>query len=357
MLARRKLARRVDDALSSASPLALADAMDAHVSRRSPEDLRGMIARSSQRMDQGERAQLELYLNPDDTDDLLGYRFSAFLRQNPRAIAALDPDALDAILHEIGEVPPIPHERRRLPARTAWMVALVVAIAILPLLAQYAHQRGLIEGLSEPSIPAPIVPFVQAVSMHRAAAAVPKHRHPAAIPHRVRHHAAVAVRTHPRPVHRVALRKPTPHRATSVAWKFDPGNNPYFNRSRWHNPYRGDTSPFAERARLSVRSYLHAIVAGNLPAALAHLGMPPGSGTTPLAELPIVSPRTNVSIVGSSRQPNGNERVQVSIVTSGRAYFEIFDVAHDGPAARIVDHYYIPVNRRAQIASRVTRTE
>jgi hypothetical protein len=110
------------------------------------------------------------------------------------------------------------------------------------------------------------------------------------------------------------------------------------------------------RARLHVRSYLSALVAGNLSSALIHLGMPANGDTNALAELPIITRDTAVAIVGSKPQPDGSEQVQADITTAGREYFAVFAVAHDGPAERITAHYYIPVNRRAQIASRVTRT-
>lgn len=353
MVARRSVRRRIDDALAVASPLALAQAMDAHICSRSTDDLRGLIERSAKRMDAGDRKQLELYLNPNDPDDLLGHRFSAFLRQNPRAIATLDPDAAGAILAELGEIPHVPHVRRRLSAPTLAFVGLVLAIAVLPLAAQYAHQRGLLQGLTDPLAPPPVVtPFVERVSAHTMRKPVtvrPAHR----APRRVAHHTVNARK--PRYVARHTIVRRTPRRvaprAGAVAWKFDPANNPYFNRARWRHPFLADSSQFGQRARLSVRSYLHAIVAGDLGSALEHLGMPRSADTNAIAELPIISRRTMVAIVGS--KPSGDkEQVAADIVTDGREYYEVFYVAHDGPAERITDRYYIPVNRRAQVALR-----
>lgn len=353
MFARRSVRRRIDDALAVASPLALAEAMDAHICARSTEDLRGLIERSAKRMDPGDRHQLELYLNLNDADDLLGHRFSAFLRQNPRSIAALDPDAAQAILAELGEIPPVEHFTRRLPARTTAFVALVLAIALLPLAAQYAHQRGLLQGLTDPlDAPPVIAPFVQRVSARTVAPRTKHYVHTQRVP-RVAHHLK-KVRAAPRRL--IAQRgrtrvAPVHHPVRAVAWKFDPGNNPYFNRTRWHHPYFADASLFGERARTNVRSYLHAIVAGNLSTALTHLGMPASAGTNAIAELPIITRSTRIAILGS--KPAGDrEEVQAAITTAGREYYEVFYVAHDGPATRIAERYYIPVNRRAQVALR-----
>lgn len=350
MLARRKLRRRIDDALAVASPLALAEAMDAHIAGRSSDDLRGLISRSAKRMDGGERAQLELYLNPNDPDDLLGHRFSAFLRQNPRAIAALDGDAVDAILRELGEMPQVEHVKRRLPAPAAALVTLVLAVALLPLVAQYTHQRGLLQGLTDPVLPPVIVPFVQRVSARPAAR--PHHalrvaRRPA------KHVRVIAKRPKRKPPRREIAARPRVHRTPGVAWKFDRRNNPYFNHARWRHPYIADASTFGARARLTVKSYLRAIIAGNFPAALAHLGMPADADSSALAELPIVARGSAVAIVGSKPQSDGKEQVQADITTRGREYYEVFYVAHDGPAVRIVDRYYIPVNRPAEVAVRL----
>lgn len=339
MFAGRNLRRRIDDALTTASPLALAEAMDAHICNRSGGDVRELIERSRARMDPAERAQLDLYVKHEDGDDLLGHRFSAFLRQNPRAIAALDPDAVDAILGELGELPGVVHTRRRLSAPVCALLALLLAMAILPLAAQYSRQRGLLQGLAEPSLQAQVVPLVQplAVQMHHPAR-VAQHR-PVRVRHIARRHIqprrSIAMRPHARPVKHVA-RIHTP--------------------KHWHHGYVADTSAFGARARLSVHSYLAALVAGNLPAALRHLGLPRDADTNAVSELPIVSRGTSVAILGS-KPSSGGEQVQADIVTAGREYYEVFYVVKDGPAVRITDRYYIPVNRRAEIASRSTRTE
>jgi hypothetical protein len=139
-----------------------------------------------------------------------------------------------------------------------------------------------------------------------------------------------------------------------LAWKFDRLNNPYFNKARWHHPYVAvDIEPargFDARARLLVQSYLDALVAGNLGSALRHLGMPADGNTNALAELPIIRRSSSISIV-STRRGGDQEQVEADILSSGREYFEVFHVAHDGPAVRIVDRFYIPVNHSAQVAA------
>jgi hypothetical protein len=349
MFAARKVRRRIDDALAVASPLALADAMDAHIAGRSEEDVRELIERSVKRMDAADRRQLELYLDPRGTDDLLGHRFSAFLRQNPRALSALDPDVLDAILGQLGELPAVEHPVRRLPAGVAGLVALTLIVAILPLAAQYVHQRGLLQDLNAPQPPAPITPFVQQrvalgsmLPIRRAHHALP-HRAVShhAVVHRAKHHTAPYVAYRKRAVPKRAIAyMPRPHRRVRV------------HHHVWRHADVADASKLGARARLDVRGYLRAIIDGNLPAALAHLGMPATSSRSALAELPIISRRTRVAILGSRPQARGTEQVQADIVTDGREYYEVFYVVRDGPAVRITQRYYIPVNRSAQVAMR-----
>lgn len=127
-------------------------------------------------------------------------------------------------------------------------------------------------------------------------------------------------------------------------------------RRRVYHELFADSSTFGARARLSVRSYLRALIAGNIPLALEHLGLPRYAGTGAISELPILASGTNVAILGS-KPSAGGEQVQADIVTAGREYYEVFYVVKDGPAVRITNRYYIPVNRRAEVASRATRTE
>lgn len=338
MLSGRNLRRRIQDALATASPLALAEAMDAHICNRSAGDLREVIQRSRKRMDAGERAQLDLYVKPGDGDDLIGHRFSAFLRQNPRAMGALDDDAIDAILRELGDFGHIERPRRRLSTPVSILIGLLLAVALLPLAAQYAHQRGMLEGLAEPLLEPNVAPFVErvGVALHQKRPVV---RHA-----RARH---IARRAAPRMHVRkrvVAMAPPAyvrPRRAV---------------RRHVYHELVADSSTFGARARLSVRSYLRALIAGNIPLALEHLGLPRYAGTAAISELPILASGTSVAIMGSKRSAGG-EQVQADIVTGGREYYEMFYVVKDGPAVRITNRYYIPVNRRAEVASRATRTE
>jgi len=349
--------RRIDSALAAASPLALAEAMDAHIGALPLAELRALIERSAARMDAAHQQQLAMYVRLEEPDELLAHRFSAFLRHNPRALAALDPDAVDAILADFGQ--PAPQHRRVLPPRLAAIVGLAIAVALLPLAAQYVHQKGLLEGLAEPVLTPPVAQFVQRIMPHHVARPAhaararrvlqnaPKHAAPIA------HRAARPLHARNRHIARHVGRRP--HRR--IAWKFSPENNPYFNRLRWRHPFvdmharRAAFVAFAERAKLSVRSYLRDVIAGNYGAAFAHLGMRADSNPGAIAELPIVSRRSIVWIAGTRARANG-VRVRAVIRTGGREYYEFFDVARDGPAVRILDRYYVPANRRAQVALR-----
>jgi hypothetical protein len=289
-----------------------------------------------------------LYLDPNDFDQLIAHRFSAFLRQNPRAIAALDPESIDLILAGVGQLPRGEFEVHRLPARTWVIIAAVVAVALLPLAAQYAHQNGLVQGLGEPAA-APLVAPVRVA----AQPLYTPHRRPS-VKHAVHKHAIVAHHRVVKPVHYAIAARPARHSHAVIAWKFDPHNNPYFNVQRWRHPYiEPPSTGFAARARLSVRSYLNALVAGNTSLALMHLGLPRTAGRAALAELPIVTRKSSVAIVSSRSQVDGRELVEADIVSGGHEYFEVFHVARDGAAVRIVDRYYIPVNRRSMVAAKI----
>jgi hypothetical protein len=343
MLARHRLQRRIDGALAAASPLDLAQAIDAHICALGADEVHALLERSVKRMDPAERRQLELYLDPRGPDDLFAHRFSAFLRQNPRSLAALDQPAIDAILERVGELPRGTPARRALPGRVAAVAALVVCVTFLPLAAQYTHQRGILEGLTDPVIVNPL-PAV----FHRAASPV-KHRPPPPAPH-------AALRAVPSPVMRVAeprhvaavrrLRAaPRERRRIAAApWKYDRRDYAYFNH-RAGERYAGDS--LALRSQTVVRSYLQAVIDGNLKQALKHLGMPATADVRAIAELPIISRASRVAIVGSRPQSGGNTRVEADIQTGGHEYFEVFTVTRDGPAVRIADHYYIPVNSYA----------
>ena len=96
-------------------------------------------------------------------------------------------------------------------------------------------------------------------------------------------------------------------------------------------------SAFEARARLAVASYLDAVIAGDTPRALQHLGMPAGADPKAISESPIISRDARAQIVGVKPGENGQTRVQVDIMSRRGEYFEIFWVARDGPAVRIAD--------------------
>jgi hypothetical protein len=232
-------------------------------------------------------------------------------------------------------------------------------LAFLPLAAQYAHQRGMLSGLDQISL-LPAVPAARPVQRHLTAAKPAVHHEvaaPSAHPVEVTKR---AVAVHPVKRHavqrRIAAAPPhaTHHRAAEgMPWKFDPRYNPYFNRSRWHVAFhlpRGlqPVDPFAQRARTMVEGYLGDVISGNTASALRHLGLPVGADITNVREAMLVTRRSSVHVVAVNRQPDGSAKVEADINGPAGEYFEVFYVARDGPAARIVDRYYIPVNRTAE---------
>ncbi len=397
-------------------PGAFSQSLDSYLDSLSEDDLRAVVLRSIKRLDGAHRTQLALFLGRDVCVDpidevggsslndralrgsiescgLLRQRFGAFLHDNPRAIQALGSSTAQRIL---------PGEQRsgssllaalmRLPPKTAVLVGLVLIVAFVPLVAQYAQQRGLIAELSTIPVVPPIAKFAS-VAVARVHRLMPRTRsHALARNGRVQHSvsrsperprtliAAYPIRARHVRAREVAFHRP-PRRAHRVrivrAWKFDPKYNPYFNRSRWRSAralaavqrardaqrarrlatgrariagQRIAALPrgFAGRARLMVKSYIAAVIAGDTRAALQHLGLPPGANAENLSELPIVSRGAHAHVTGQSLQPDGTQRVEVKIRGRGGDYFEVFTVAHDGPAVRIMNRYYVPVNRTAE---------
>lgn len=365
-------------------PAAFEHSVEAYLDTLNQEDLRSLVLRSIKRMDGAHRSQLALFLGHDVGGDpidevggssvpehelrefiescgLLRERFTAFLRENPRAVFALG-NAASAQIFGVPDAGGADEESRKparkLPPRTAAIAAVAVALAVLPLIAQYAHQRGMIAGLDQlsmaPSItvPAPVhsAPLHRAVQPHHA---VPAHTAKAPKTPVVHHARAVAV-YHP-PVHRanrkVAVRS---RRIASVRnWKFDPQYNPYLNHRHWRPVAVSANLPpaaraFSSRAQLLVTSYLSDVVAGNTALALHHLGLPAGADVANVRELPIITRDSRVHVVAVRPQADGGAKVEVDISGRGGEYFEVFYVARDGPAARITDRYYIPVDRTAE---------
>ncbi len=383
-------------------PVAFARSLDAYLDSLSQEEVRAMVLRSIKRLDGAHRVQLALFLGLDvagdpidevggsavddrelgafiDSCGLLRERFGAFLRDNPRAIRALGKNVSNKILG--------PPERNgasllgHTPLKAIGLIAIAFVFSFVPLGAQYAHQRGMLAGLSEISIAPPfaIAPVHVAraatkPAVHRAARAPAVSSVVASRPHAVRHAAVKHAASKSVAVLRVAVRHSSrPRRSVAArAWKFDPRYNPYVNRSRRHGaraiafararaPKRlsqsrsqSQSQPqlvrsgFEGRAQLVVSAYLSAVISGDTHAALQHLGLPADASASNVSESPIVSRDARARVVSVDTQPDGRARVEVEINGRSGEYFETFYVARDGPAVRIVDRFYIPVNRTAE---------
>lgn len=401
MLPRRTGRRRINEALAVVSPLAFADAVEAYVTTLQSNELRALVMRSIKRMDSSERMQFALFLGHDAVSgraeeifarptmkvdevqrlveacpDFLPNRFAAFLRENPRAVPSLGDEAVTNVLATLplaqDEPRTLPTEERTHRARVqaALVLGLAVLIALVPLAAQYIRQRGMIaENVNPPS--APVLPLLHSAAGRPKVAQTLQHR-PAAkhTPARIAPKHAVALapvrartRTHSR-----AIAKRNTHRAVHVAstWKFDPRYNPYFNRSHFAKspPVARSGSParsahvavaqatslnaFETRARMVVSSYLGAVIAGDTPRALQHLGLPRDGDPKAISESSIISRGTRAEIVAVKPGDDGTTHVQVDILGRRGEYFEVFSVTPDGPAVRIKDRFYIPVNRTAE---------
>jgi hypothetical protein len=356
-------------------PAAFERSVETYLDSLTAEDLRSAVLRSIKRMDGAHRSQLALFLGHDVGGDpidevggssvqehelrqfiescgLLRERFTAFLRENPRAVFALGNAASSQIfgVPNAGQVDGEAREpARKLPLQTVAIAAFAVALAVLPLIAQYAHQRGMIAGLDQLSMAPVTFPSpVRSEPVHRAAQRQPQHQARAHVA-KVRkapvvHHAA-SVAVSRRPVHRrpraVAFRNaPRSSRVAYVRnWKFDPQYNPYLNHRHWRPlPIAANLPPagrdFASRAQLLVTSYLHDVVSGNTALALHHLGLPSGADAANLRELPIITRDSRVHVVAVQPQSDGGAKVEVDISGRSGEYFEVFYVARDGPAAR-----------------------
>ena len=389
MLAGRTGRHSLNKALAVVSPLAFADAVECYVTALPPDELRALVSRSIKRMDPSERVQFALFLgfepssNPIDEvfvgpsmrandldrlvescSDFLPNRFAAFLRENRRAVPSLGTDTVARILATLPNAQfdesarPQEMGKRRFPAQAAIVVGLALLVALVPLIAQYAHQRGVLAGLSNASF-APVLPQFNRV----AASTVPPKVHS----HSGARHTAKKRIAHRRAASRPKIVRRTRHKHITYRppariagiWKFDPQYNPYFS-GRWHTARsrrrataRAQTThtAFEDRARLAVSSYLDAVIAGNTGNALQHLGMPATGSPDAISESSIVSRDARARIVGVKAAENGEMRVQVDITGRRGEYFEIFSVVPDGPAVRISDRYYIPVNRTAEEVS------
>jgi hypothetical protein len=381
MFGSRKARSALHQALAIASPLAVTDSVEEYVTAMPADRVRELIVSSLKRMDGAERAQLALFLGCEGAqvdemrvaslpvremetlvrscDDLLPNRFAAFLRENPRAIVALGDDAVDAIVNRLQPaISSAPQEstvesERRLSLRTAGFVALAVLLGFTPLVAQYVHQRLSVAGLSDVVAVPPVFhvaapPVTAAHPARHAYHGVPRVARPARLPHPV-----VAARPHHVRVkhvvfHPIVRKHPVEHVAGN--WKLDPRNN---RLVRHRAPVAGlqRTPPkdrFQERAGLMVQSYLNDVIGGNRASALRHLGLPANAPVSNISESPIIGERARAQVVGFKKERDGQTGVQVDITSTRGEYFEVFYVAQDGDAMRILDRYYIPVNRTAE---------
>lgn len=334
--------------LAAVDPSAFADSMEEYIGSLPSDQVRALALRTSQSLPQPERAQLEMYVDPKTLtgagDDLIGRRFTAFLRQNPRSAEYLGPDALERIFLPLENPQTVALSKRRFSLGAAGLTLLAFVVAVVPLAAQYAHQRGMLNGLSDAAVVAPVA-VAQApkagLRPARPESTRTHFRRPAThVAHKgtaVRHVAVVQRHeVRPRRIARRAarIRGDAPPRRIASIWKFDRRNYKYVSP---------EARSLSERARLEVQSYLNALIAGNTRSALQHLGLPPDADMVNLSEVPIVSRRSRARVVLVKAQPDGKTQVDADIRGRGGEYFEVFYVAADGPAVRITDRYYIPV--------------
>jgi hypothetical protein len=362
-------------------PVAFVHAVDEYLDSLTPEELRAMVLRSIKHLDGAHRAQLALFLGLEfasvdpidevagsavgdrelrafiDSCGLLRERFGAFLRDNPRAIYALGRSTSERIFGT-SENKALTFLSRVSP-KAAALAAVLLLLAFVPLAAQYARQRGMLAGLSEVSLAPQTVAPVTANIIKPAVASQPGRGTTAAFhSHAVTREPKRIAARHVRPksvaVHEVAFHPARArHVVTAQNWKFDPKYNPYFNHRGWHTvaftaPHAPSRSVLGARAELMVNSYLHAVIAGNTLAALHHLGLPANANPINVAESAIVTRDTRTNVVAVDQQPDGRQRVEVDLTGRTGEYFETFYVARDGPALRITDRFYIPVNRTAE---------
>ncbi len=354
--------------------------LDSYFDSLTDEEVRTLLLHSMANLDPAHRTQLALYLGTEPSDEpearltacpLLRERFRAFLQQNPGALQSLGKPITATILGTeskrtlLGAV-------RRVPPKVALLALVMLTFAFVPLAAQYVHQRGMLDGLTDITIPAalnavraPLRRVRAAFRPRPAVAAVPAKRTSKQPPRAVARE-AVAVRRYS-PSRNGAHRATAYHSASrpkirriARTWKFDPRYNPYFNhRLKWIAPsaflaaakraHRSGRDPFTQRARLIVAGYLHAVIGRNTRLALAHLGLPANAPPVNLSELPILSRHSRTRILAVRTQHGGRSaRVEVQLNGRGGKYYEVFDVERNGPAVRIRDRYYTALNRTAE---------
>ena len=317
-------------ALAVVDPLAFADSVESYIAALPIDEVRRLAQHAMQRMSPAERAQFALYVDEqslvEKRDDLLPRRLVAFFRENPRSVESLGSDALERIFAPLEDVEVSSSApEHRLNWQVVGLTILVLIVAFVPLGAQYARQRGLVQGLKDATMVPPLAV---------ASVVVPS---PAPRPHVAkrrtqppRRHVVVRARRH-------AVHHAPRSLGIAAVWKFDRRNYRNFNRSA------RPVNVFQERARLAVQSYLEAVIAGNTRSALQHLGLPPDANLVNLSEVPIISRNSRARVVAVRPQANGNTQVEAAISGRRGKYLEVFYVAADGPALRITDRYYVPV--------------
>jgi hypothetical protein len=332
--------------------------VNAYLESLSEDDLRALVLRSLRRMDGSQRSQLGMYLGYDISRDpidevgaaidagqlrafvescaLLRERFAAFLIDNPRAVPALGRAAQERILGEQERA-----QRRVLPAKALALAIAAALLALLPLGAEYAHQRGMVSGLDDMSLaqfaPPPVVRRILHFHVARHAAQHPAHHvatfhvHHAA---RARVVAAAAPTPAPMPVRRA--RKA--HQAPRVAIR---RHKPRYVAEHKARRMRRAAGPdLAARARFIVSAYLAAVIQGNDAVALMPLGLPADAPASNLTERAIVTPDSSVQITDARKQADGRVRVDAQISGPRGEYREVFYLMPAGVALRIVDRYY-----------------
>jgi hypothetical protein len=341
----RKGRRWFSRMLARVDPSAFADEIESYIAGLPTDRVRELAAHMARDLPPPERMQFNLYVDErslsGDADDLLGRRLIAFLRQNLRSAQHLGPEALERIFTPL-QPEGLHMQPRPLNAGAIALAVLAFLVAVVPLAAQYAHQRGMITGLNDGSVyPAAPVAQVQRVAVSRKLRAGPARERskPPARHTRAQRRGMAFVRhpIHQRRIARASIPRPhSPVRRVASVWKFDRRNYAYFA-----TPHQ--TLP--QRAKLLVQSYLNAMIAGNTRSALRHLGLPPDADLVNLSEVPIISRHSSARIVWVKPQADGMAQVDADIHGRGGEYFEVFYVAEDGPAVRITDRYYIPVGK------------
>ena len=332
-------------ALAVVDPLAFADSVESYFAALPIDEVRRLAQHAVQRMSSAERAQFALYVDEQSLakkrDDLLPRRLVAFFRENPRSVESLGSDALDRIFAPLETVEVSSAPKHELNWQAVGLAILVLIVAFVPLAAQYARQRGLVQGLADATMVPPlaiarvIAPPPKPLRHVAQRRAKPARMHVALHPRRV----ALIHRMRPLRARRHAVLRVRRSQGIAAVWKFDRRNYRYFNR-----PPK-PVNFFQERARLAVQSYLDAVIAGNTRSALQHLGLPPDANLVNLSEVPIIARNSSARVVAVKPQANGNTQVEAAISGRRGKYLEVFYVAADGPALRITDRYYVPVGR------------